>query len=280
MPNEAKTITVRNPKWDFADIDNLGTMDTFMRTLWYTLSLVFPEGERYFIRSVKRYQDQITDPQLQKEIKAFIAQETQHGRMHEKFNDEFILENNEIARARKQQEEQGRKPLWVIESFFNKYVSPKLNLAVTAAAEHYTATWAINALDDERIKNLPSSLRNLIYWHAIEEIEHRHVAFNVLNAVDGSYAMRAAGMIVESVMMSASLPTLFMRLLSREPNVDYLAILRSAVKESTDEKGLIRSFFTGFWTYLRPGFHPDDDQNGRERAREITLELGKLVNVA
>jgi uncharacterized protein len=272
-----KTITIRNPQWDFSDIHNLDAMGTFSKLMWYSLSLVFPEGERYFIRSVKHFQDKIDDPKLQKEIKAFIAQETQHGRMHEKFNEEFILRDTEETRERRQN---GRERLWFIEEIINKYVSPKLNLAMTAAAEHYTATWAQNAFDDERVNRLPDSLKNLIYWHAIEEIEHKHVAFDVLDKVDGTYAMRVAGMVVQSFMMGVNLPLLFLRLLRREPNVDYALLLRDIIKESSDEKGLIRSFVTAYWAYMRPGFHPDDEQADRNKAREITEELNKLVNVA
>lgn len=277
MPAEAKTITVRNPKWDFSDISSLDSMGTFSKLMWYTLSLVFPEGERYFIRSVKHFQDQVDDAKLQQEIKAFIAQETQHGRMHEKFNEEFILPDNEETRNRRQN---GRERLWFIEEIIGKYISSKLNLAMTAAAEHYTATWAQNAFDDQRVKQLPDSLKNLIYWHAIEEIEHKHVAFDVLAKVDGSYAMRVAGMVVQSFMMGVNLPLLFLRLLAREANVDYGQLLRDLVKESADEKGLIRSFVTAYWAYMRPGFHPNDDGADRSKAREITEELRKLVNVA
>ena len=44
------------------------------------LSTTFPDGERFFIDSVRNFQDQIKDPKLQKDIRAFIGQEANHGK--------------------------------------------------------------------------------------------------------------------------------------------------------------------------------------------------------
>jgi uncharacterized protein len=270
-------ITVRHPKWDFSDINNLDEFGTFNKLLWYSLSLVFPEGERYFIRSVKKFQDQIADPKLQAEIKAFIAQEAQHGRMHELFNNELILKQNAVATPRGEQRKEG---LWWVEEFISKYITPKLNLAMTAAAEHYTATWAQNAFDDERVKELPDSLRNLIYWHAIEEIEHKHVAFDVMEKVDGSYTLRIAGMVVQTVLMGTNIPSIFLALLAKEETVDYVKLAGDVFKESTSEKGLIRNFARAFFSYLKPGFHPNDTSGDRLRAEAINAELEQHMRVA
>lgn len=270
-------IKVRNPKWDYSDIDSLASLGQFSRLMWNTLSLVFPEGERFFIRSVKRFQDQVADPLLQKEIKAFIAQETQHGRMHEMYNDQFILKRSpeEIA---------NRGPrsarFQAFENFLVNYITPKLPLSMTAAAEHYTATWAGVAFDDERVKRLPQSLKYLIYWHAIEEVEHKHVAYNVLKAVDGSYFVRAAGMVVQSIMMGTNLPLLFLELLRREEEIDWANLLGDIVHEASDQNGLIRKFVEAFWDYMRPDFDVDANANDRWRAAQITAELESYMKIA
>ena len=46
----------------------------------------FPEGERFFIRSVLAYREQISDPKLLQEIREFCAQEAQHTLVHEAMN--------------------------------------------------------------------------------------------------------------------------------------------------------------------------------------------------
>jgi len=51
------------------------------------LSSVFPDGEDFFVRSVRRYRDRITDPELKRQVSGFIGQEAMHGREHRAFND-------------------------------------------------------------------------------------------------------------------------------------------------------------------------------------------------
>src|SRR5580698_3384390 len=52
-----------------------------------TLSAVFPDGEDFFVRSVRRFRDEITDPALKRQVAGFIGQEAVHGREHRVFND-------------------------------------------------------------------------------------------------------------------------------------------------------------------------------------------------
>ncbi|WP_229023240.1 metal-dependent hydrolase [Actinomarinicola tropica] len=44
------------------------------------LSSVFPDGEDFFVRSVRRFRDQVTDPDLKQQVNGFIGQEAVHGR--------------------------------------------------------------------------------------------------------------------------------------------------------------------------------------------------------
>ena len=50
------------------------------------LSAVFPDGEDFFVRSVRHYRDQITDPELKRQVAGFIGQEAMHGREHRALN--------------------------------------------------------------------------------------------------------------------------------------------------------------------------------------------------
>lgn len=67
------------PKFWFAN-------DPFKTRFFDALSLTFPEGERFFIESVRLYRDQIQDRDLQQKVKDFIRQEAQHGIAHDKMN--------------------------------------------------------------------------------------------------------------------------------------------------------------------------------------------------
>ncbi len=65
---------------------------------------------------------------------------------------------------------------------------PKVEqLAATVVMEHYTATLARLLLTDPLIKQKTfQESRSLWEWHALEELEHKSVAFDVLNAIDGN----------------------------------------------------------------------------------------------
>ncbi|HFF5283056.1 TPA: metal-dependent hydrolase, partial [Acinetobacter baumannii] len=60
-------------------------------------------------------------------------------------------------------------------------------VTATVVMEHYTATLARLLLTDSLIKaKTTQESRNLWEWHALEELEHKSVAFDVLNAIGGN----------------------------------------------------------------------------------------------
>lgn len=150
--------------------------DPFLTRMFDALSLTFPDGERYFIQSVRLFRDQIQDPDLKQRVADFIRQEAQHGIAHDKMNqvmkdqgmpvDQFIQRLNKVFK------------------FELKYRSPQYNIAMTAAAEHLTALMAETFYGEkETLKDAHPYVRALFAWHAIEEMEHRDVAFDVMQQV-------------------------------------------------------------------------------------------------
>src|SRR4051794_41543154 len=89
------------------------------------LSSVFPDGEDFFVRSVRHFRDQITDPELKRQVGGFIGQEAMHGRQHRAFNDRLA----ELGYPTKQVE---RFTKWGLE-LRERIAPPKANLAATAA---------------------------------------------------------------------------------------------------------------------------------------------------
>lgn len=47
--------------------------------------MLFPDGERFFVKSVHDHAAEITDPALLRDMKAFAGQEGQHANQHERF---------------------------------------------------------------------------------------------------------------------------------------------------------------------------------------------------
>ncbi|GAA5586658.1 hypothetical protein Acal01_01810 [Acinetobacter calcoaceticus] len=146
------------------------------------LSSTFPVGEQFFVNSVRNVRDKVSDPQLQAQIAAFIGQEAMHSKAHDEFNEAW------------------RRDDYNLDSFQNwlnqrdKYlrtIPPKLQLALTCAFEHFTALLGGYVLQHpELLKTLDQDALKLWVWHAIEEIEHRSVAFDVYQHVYGDDRIR------------------------------------------------------------------------------------------
>ncbi|MBE7453602.1 MAG: metal-dependent hydrolase [Kofleriaceae bacterium] len=117
-----------------------------------------------------------------------------HARAHEDYFDTSARPRLEIDRFLKAY-------AWVT-SRLEKLQSPELRLAATAAAEHFTAIMAEGAATEMPYDLVPRRCASCSLWHAAEELEHKSVAFDVLQAVDPSYARRVAGLAVATVMLS------------------------------------------------------------------------------
>jgi predicted metal-dependent hydrolase len=149
-----------------------------------SLSAVFPDGEDFFVRSVRHYRSEITDPELKRQVTGFIGQEAMHGREHRAFNNRLA----ELGYPTKRFERWTERGLKARERF----LPPVSNLAATAALEHFTATLAELVLSSDEVQAMfgHQEVKNLFLWHALEESEHKAVAFDVYKAVGGGERLR------------------------------------------------------------------------------------------
>jgi len=216
------------------------------------LSAVFPDGEDFFVRSVRHFRDQIEDPQLKRQVAGFIGQEAMHGREHRAFNDRLA----QLGYPTKQVE---RFTKWGLE--LRERIAPaKANLAATAALEHFTATLAELVLTDEQTRESfgHPAVRDLFVWHALEESEHKAVAFDVYKAVGGTERMRVWTMnalrygFVVGMFFQVSVSLLFDRATYKRGN------LRKSWKQFRKSPVVSRKVWDQLKDYNRPDFHPDD----------------------
>ena len=133
------------------------------------LSITFPRGEAFFVESVKAFREG-ANPKLAAEIRSFITQEVMHSREHVSFNKRVTEAGYKIDHLEKV----------VADSLELTKNRPQiLNLAVTMALEHYTAMMAHQMLRDPKaFAGADPELSNMWKWHAIEEIEHKGVAYD------------------------------------------------------------------------------------------------------
>jgi uncharacterized protein len=228
--------------------------DLILSHIAASLSAVFPDGEDFFVRSVRHYRDEITDPALKKQVNGFIGQEAMHGREHRAFNDRLA----ELGYPTKQVE---RVTKWGLE-LREKIAPASSNLAATAALEHFTATLAELVLTDEETRNHfgNDAVRELFTWHALEESEHKAVAFDVYRPVGGSERLRRFMMnfttfaFLLGIVGTTTVSILKDPTTRRNPlrMVRSLAALRRSPFVTREVRRRIRD-------YNRPGFHPDDN---------------------
>lgn len=256
-PSASRQIPVRRLEVDLreAEFDRwIVPNDPIFSHLLAVLSAVFPPGEDFFVASVRMNKDAIGDNErLQAQVKAFIGQEAMHSREHQRINGVLDGLGHRTARAEKN-----------LRSLCNNLLKlrPKtLPLAMTAAAEHLTGLFAEVALGSEMTRQTLFShpdIESLITWHALEELEHKNVAFDVLGETNSGYVIRIGGFVFTLVFLAGFVIIELGRNLWEDRDEigrEELATFRHNFPRQT----LISGWFVRqTLRYLRPGFHPDD----------------------
>ncbi len=267
---EAPSIQVRIPELDFdAEIPRYWMAGNRVAThVFNGMNLVFPDGERFFIKAVRDCTDERVGPELRREIRAFNGQEGRHAFEHERYFE--ILEG------------QGYEVKGFLRTFSrfldwsNRFMPASLRLSITAGAEHYTATFGAFALEDEMVMESHPTMRKLVLWHAAEEVEHKHVAFDVLQATHPSVWLRRLGFVLATLDLfgfSAVATRMLVRqdLKAGRVTKEELARDRAELRERQARFAApMRDRIRAYW---RRGFHPNETDE-RPRAQARLLEVG------
>ena len=217
-----------------------------------TLSALFPDGEDFFVRSVRHYRDQITDPDLKRQVNDFIGQEATHGREHRILTERLA----ELGYPTERVAKMARRGLALRE----RVASPASNLAETAALEHFTATLAEVALTSPEMQEKAGhpAVRDLLLWHALEEAEHKAVAFDVYRAVGGTERTRIMTMKLVRFGFVVGVSVQLVLSLLGDPASREKGRLRASFRQFRSSPMVDKSVWRRLKDYDRPGFHPDD----------------------
>jgi predicted metal-dependent hydrolase len=218
------------------------------------MQLTFPDGERYFIKSVRHFRDHITDSRLTQDVKGFIRQEGQHAMVHANYT--AMLENQGLPiqeiLAEHQTNLDKRAREW----------SPDFNVAVTAAFEHMTALMAEAFFGRKKVMaGADPRIQALLAWHAIEEMEHKSVVFDVMkSATNIGYWRRCIAMVYVVGKVNKVLFGYSDRMLKAD-GFSWRARKWMILKNLNwmyGPKGVLSTYNMKVLAYFRPGFHPDD----------------------
>lgn len=260
IPSQASTrsksnipIVPRRPKWDFADLKQRfffggnGLKSAFV----VALSGSFPPGEKEFIQSVRLFMDQVRDPKLIEDVKDFTAQEGQHSLQHTLLNEAFDRLGYLATHVSEQFED--------IEQEWAERRSDADRLAATVVMEHITAVMAHFALTrPEEFDPLPDSVRELLLWHSIEEIEHKSVAFDVYQECVGDRNRLRRQLLLHMILFPLGIRD-FQRMLLRElGHAPTWKERAEMARYLLGPRGLVVSVLPRYLALLKPGFHPWD----------------------
>jgi predicted metal-dependent hydrolase len=212
------------------------------------VSILFPAGERFFVRSVRKYLALVEKhPELIEQVKGFSGQEGFHARAHDEQIEVLEAQGYRVQPYLRAYEA-------VAYGFLEKVFPPNYRLATTAACEHFTAIMAEGFLG-EGFERADPAMRRLLMWHACEEIEHRSVAFDVLALVDPRYSTRMAGLAIATVVLGGFWLSATTYLMAQEPDA-----ARTALRELREVMRFqpfgARVFGRGIREYLARDFHP------------------------
>lgn len=230
-----------------------------------TMHIVFPEGEKFFIRSVRRYMDEVKDdPALVDRIKKFIGQEGVHNKEHEKFWD--ILEGMGVP-AYKYADFYSKTAYQYFEQGVFKLLGQKRGgefaLSVTTALEHFTALLGEGLLQKSPFYDLPEDVSMLLKWHAAEELEHKSVCYDVYEKVSGDYPTRVAGMLTATGILWFYLIGGQIYFVATDKDKKWIDMPLDFAKFmlAVGASKSIRSVFKMYLDYYKPDFHPDHHDN-------------------
>lgn len=249
--------------------------DMFASAFLNALSVVFPLGEAFMIEALRPWQAR-TEGRMSDEIAAFIQQEAAHSREHANFNKAIVDAGYDI-------EALGRA-IKMFTSFFADS-SDLTKLGATMCIEHFTAIIGAEILKNrDHLEGTDLELRKLWLWHAVEEVEHKAVAFDVwmFAARDWSGARRWA---TRSALLLAVTISFFINRtrgqveLLRQDGLPKWKGLLLCLRHGFAKGSIGRNVLRPWFAFFRPGFHPNhiDDNEILVRGENMLAALNLVT---
>jgi len=246
--------------------------DPFWSAFLTALSCMFPSGEQFFVDSVRHYQDQVTDPDLRQRIRGFIGQEAHHSKEHLAFNNAMRATGYPVDTL------QGFSARGL--SMMRRVLSPARQLAMTCALEHFTAILAKTLLSNPDFfhRRMDPAVAPLWLWHAIEESEHKAVAFDLYQSVSGSYWIRASQMLINTFDFVLVTFVYMAVLLHSQGHLFNLKMWARGLWQWYLYPGLLSRLIPAWLAYFKPSFHPEQDDTSallRQSLAEFHQRYGR-----
>jgi uncharacterized protein len=264
-------FAVRRPRFDLSEVlaaDWHGG-DPFKTAVFNGLSMMLPIGEQYIIDAVRRFQNDITAPLLRSEVQQLIGQESVHRLQHASYNEALVRHRGYSLEALE---------AWMRanDEWANANLNALEHLAVAVAYEHLTASIAYAAFVDARwFAGADGRVSAFWFWHALEELEHKSIAFEVYIDAGGQRDLLKKAMV--------GVTYRFLRILTRNMGIMFRADRSGGFSAwvkglwfFAGPRGLIWALGRDYAAFYRPNFHPNerDDSAIMARAERLLQDSG------
>jgi len=192
-------------------------------------------------------------PKLAEEIKGFTTQEAIHSREHDAFNKRAADAGYDLSKLEQRVGER---------LAITKDRPPIVNVAATMALEHFTAILAHELLANPRhLEGAEAETADLWRWHAVEEIEHKGVAYDTWLFATRDWPRYKRWKVKAKVMLLVTRNFLVDRTagsleLMRQDGVTGLKAWWLLMTYLWVRPGVFRKIAGAWLSYFLPGFHP------------------------
>lgn len=243
-------------------------------TFFAMLSGFFPPGERYFMESVRPFRSSITNNELRAAISGFIGQEAIHGREHDRLNTLLAEKGFDMETP----DRFVRIGLRVL-----KMLPPSTRLAATTFMEHFTALLAEQLLEDESFQGLADpEMIKIWQWHALEELEHKSVAYDVYEVIGNSHGERIAAAAASLVVLLPMLGITWAWMLAKDRQLGNIGDNVKGLSMLFGKNGFVTGILPRVPEFIGKRFHPENhDTRALESAwrKRLFAEGGALHDV-
>ena len=228
--------------------------NALLSAFFSALSSTFPAGEGEFIASVRLYRDKVQSEKLKDEIRGFIGQEGHHSRQHQRANE--ILRDLGFDAVKLDKD---------LEGYIKRHVenrSDKFRLGMTVCMEHLTAILAEHLLTyPETLESLAEPVQDLLYWHAVEEIEHKSVAFDTFMSIEGDQKYLRWCQVYATLFFFHRIGWYTIKLLWWQKKMPSWKDFKGFWRFMTGKKGMFTGVQKNYFDWFKVGFHPWDHDN-------------------
>lgn len=250
----AHAIEPRRVRFDFSEVPRYWLQGRPFEThLYNALNAMFPPGEHLFVRVCRKMVAEVSDPQLRRDVQGFIGQESNHAVSHIHlipFLEDQGFPMRRLMAGVERRAERGER-----------FLGPRRHLALIAGIEHFTATLGAWAFESGVFAAAHPVVRDLLLWHAAEEIEHKAVVFDLLRAVRPGYAYRIVGLLGSMCGLFTLWTWITLNLIWHDRETAKTAILADALRAARQRRLPFAAIARGVWRYLKPAFHPNQEDN-------------------